>query len=216
MWMPAILYFAQTRHWQGAPIIKEGCVAANWTASVSKPQCDAWHSSAVAQIRRIHPTAILIANAYSSSVAGSGSRAQQALYGVQATLQHLAPLAKHIALVDDPPGSVSDPTDCLLRSGATLGSCMYAIPDGILALRTAMRSEAAAGHGGFVSTIQWFCAQTRCPTVVGNTIAYIDQNHISAAYATQLREPFAAELDAALASGRDGCSTTRGSLRCGR
>jgi hypothetical protein len=51
------------------------------------------------------------------------------------------------------------------------------------------RATEAAG-GTFLNTLGWFCFQHQCPTVIGNTIAYRDDSHVSVTYALQLRELF--------------------------
>lgn len=43
---------------------------------------------------------------------------------------------------------------------------------------------------GYLDTSGWFCFDNQCPMVIGHTIAYKDQNHITATYAQNLSEPF--------------------------
>jgi hypothetical protein len=55
MWIPAFTYFANSHHWRLVPIIKEGCVAVNWSPAVAKKaDCTAWLRWATAEI---HSTA---------------------------------------------------------------------------------------------------------------------------------------------------------------
>jgi len=44
----------------------------------------------------------------------------------------------------------------------------------------------AAGGGQYVDLSDLFCTADRCPTVVGNTLVYSDQNHMTAAYSLVL------------------------------
>jgi hypothetical protein len=36
----------------------------------------------------------------------------------------------------------------------------------------------------------WFCADDRCPTVIGSTVVYRDLNHVTPEYAESLAGPF--------------------------
>jgi hypothetical protein len=43
---------------------------------------------------------------------------------------------------------------------------------------------------GFIATRGFFCFQRECPTVIGHTIAYWDNSHITATYAVQIAGAF--------------------------
>ncbi len=45
-------------------------------------------------------------------------------------------------------------------------------------------------------TVQWICSGDRCPTVIGNVVAYRDTDHLSATYSRLLAGPFARLLAA--------------------
>ena len=44
----------------------------------------------------------------------------------------------------------------------------------------------AAGGGQYVELSELFCTSDRCPVVVGNTLVYRDDNHITTEYARVL------------------------------
>jgi hypothetical protein len=44
----------------------------------------------------------------------------------------------------------------------------------------------AAGGGQYVDLTDLFCTADRCPVIVGNTLVYSDQNHVTNAYARVL------------------------------
>jgi hypothetical protein len=48
------------------------------------------------------------------------------------------------------------------------------------------RHRKATMTHGWIDTLGWFCYQNLCPMVVGHTVTYVDQAHISQTYATQL------------------------------
>ena len=67
--------------------------------------------------------------------------------------------------------------------------------DGTWAEAAAVR----AGGGEYADLSEFFCTTERCPVIVGNTLVYRDDNHVTIEYA-QLLKPVLAELaDRALA-----------------
>jgi len=43
---------------------------------------------------------------------------------------------------------------------------------------------------GFIATRGFFCFERQCPAVIGHTVAYWDNSHITAAYAVQIAGAF--------------------------
>jgi hypothetical protein len=93
-------------------------------------------------------------------------------------------------MIGDPPAQAAQPTDCLLTRGATLQTCTSTISDDQLSVYRDAAAEVTAAGAGFIDTMGWFCFENQCPMIVGHTIAYRDNQHISATYALELRELF--------------------------
>ena len=56
---------------------------------------------------------------------------------------------------------------------------------------------------GFLPTRQFVCFQRECPAIIGHTIAWMDNSHLTVAYSTQIADPFrAAFLDVVAGGGR--------------
>jgi hypothetical protein len=66
---------------------------------------------------------------------------------------------------------------------------------GIAAEATATR----AGGGQYVDTTDLFCGTERCPVIVGNTLVYVDENHMTLEYSRALAPVAGAVADRALA-----------------
>jgi hypothetical protein len=65
-------------------------------------------------------------------------------------------------------------------------------------------AEAAAtkaGGGQYATTTDLFCTAERCPVIVGNTLVYFDENHMTLEYARLLAPAIGALADRALANG---------------
>jgi peptidoglycan/LPS O-acetylase OafA/YrhL len=183
MWMPAFVRFAARYHWRLVPLIKNGCIP----SVMSSGDCATWYGWTLAQVRRLHPQAVVLSQAWS----GWGP---DGVAGVARALQDLAPLTHRLAVIEDPPSRDWAALDCLLARGATLGSCAFRIPPAEAAAYSSVRSEARAAHATYVRTLQWFCARGLCPTVVGTIVTYRDTSHITATYARLLAGPLAPEL----------------------
>jgi hypothetical protein len=63
-------------------------------------------------------------------------------------------------------------------------------------------AEAAAteaGGGRYVDLTKLFCTTQRCPVIVGNTLVYLDENHMTLEYARQLAPAIGTLADRTLA-----------------
>jgi hypothetical protein len=67
-----------------------------------------------------------------------------------------------------------------------------------------MAAESAAtqaGGGHYADLTVLFCTADRCPVIVGNTLVYLDWNHLTSEYSRKLTPAIGALLDRALANG---------------
>jgi peptidoglycan/LPS O-acetylase OafA/YrhL len=184
MWMPALIQFARRYHWRLVPLIKTGCVP----AATGSGSCAAWYRWALAEVRRLHPRAVVLSQTWWSGSAPEGIDA------ISRELRDLAQLTPRLAIIEDPPGSGRATLDCLLARNATLGSCAFRVTPDQAAIYSLVRREARAAHAAYVPTLRWFCVQRLCPAVVGTIVTYRDPTHITATYSRQLARPFGAAL----------------------
>jgi SGNH domain (fused to AT3 domains) len=101
-------------------------------------------------------------------------------------------------VIGDPEGLDASPVDCLLAENASMKSCTTSWPPEAL---TGYNSVAARARGlrvGFVATRGFFCFDRKCPAVIGHTIAYSDNSHITAIYAAALADAFRAGFQRAV------------------
>ncbi len=186
MWMPAYLRFAARSHWALVPLVKPGCVP----SVMGSGKCAAWYGWALGQVKRLHPRAIVVSQAWS----GWGPEGAAAL---ARELRDLAPLTHHLTVVEDPPARKRAALDCLLARGATLGSCAWRVTPGEAAVYAAVRRDASTAGARYVPTMQWFCARDLCPAVVGTIVTYRDTSHVTATYVRVLADPLGSLLAAA-------------------
>ena len=98
-----------------------------------------------------------------------------------------------VAIADTPrPGNtkVTSPSECI-EVGS--GSCEFSRKS---ALRADPLFDAALGTQGLtpVDMSEFFCSERRCASVIGRVLVYRDDNHMTAAYARTLVDPFREEL----------------------
>jgi hypothetical protein len=106
-----------------------------------------------------------------------------------------------VALMEDPPRHPAiNPIDCLLRGGATLGSCTLTYPAELKTEHATIASIVAAHGDRYLKTKKWFCYDNKCPVVIGNTIAYWDTDHTTITYTRQIAPAVAADLKRLLAT----------------
>jgi len=196
MWMPAVLGVAQREHWAVLPIVHSGCTPYSWSGAQGKATCVAWYRWALREAESLHPTIMLVTGAYSGDGAEAVATSINTLASFAATMK---PFAGHVVVITDPPGETEQPLDCLLATGATMGTCS-STQTGAQAGANEELALLAHNHGaGLIETTGWFCFNSRCPMVIGHTIAYSDGGHVTTTYAEELTGPFKAALTQAVA-----------------
>jgi hypothetical protein len=64
----------------------------------------------------------------------------------------------------------------------------------------AERAATESGNGDYADVTELFCSISRCPAIVGNTLVYRDDNHLTRQYALVLAPVIAALADHILAA----------------
>lgn len=196
MWMTPLAAFGSATGWDIVPMIKEGCSAPGWSSAYNN--CDIWYHWAVSQIMQIRPSAIIFSSSYSNIPKTNPDGDNGLVAAMASEVKVLLDLSPQVIVFEDVPGLGQNPVDCLLARGATLGSCTFPLSSALVSEDTNIYQVVTEGGGAFLQTIPWFCAENQCPTVIGDTISYVDQNHVSNTYATELAKPLATGLDAVL------------------
>jgi hypothetical protein len=112
--------------------------------------------------------------------------------GIAALTSSLKAVVPRIVLVSDDDGISQQPVDCLLAPHATMTTCTSTRTPEQLRLNDDLADM--AGYEGLhvMTTRGWFCFESQCPMVVGNTVVYRDLGHITSTYAQELAAPFRA------------------------
>jgi hypothetical protein len=97
-----------------------------------------------------------------------------------------------VVVLGDDVGVDGEPVDCLLARDATMRRCTTTWTEERFFFNDDMAALAKARGFGFIDTRGWFCFESQCPMVIGQTIVYRDTGHITAPYALELADPLRA------------------------
>ncbi|OBI81010.1 acyltransferase family protein [Mycobacterium sp. 1245805.9] len=211
MWDPAFAQIAEQRHWRLEMMAKAGCPLLNVPIAKhldglieSFMHCDQWRALILARLRAEHPRLVVVSMSrersegswqagytpYDPAWIDSLTRLVQQLRSDGAKVLVLGPVPDPGAPVPEClSGHLGDATACSPPRSAAVNDA------GIAAETTATK----ASGGQYADLTELFCTTNRCPVIVGNTMVYLDWNHITAEYSSQLAPAMGALADRALA-----------------
>jgi peptidoglycan/LPS O-acetylase OafA/YrhL len=208
MWDPAFQQVAEQRHWRLETLAKVTCPLLD--LPIVSPylgreytECLTWRGQIMARLKAEHPRLVVLSMSrryhadfsfasYDPAWIDALSRAASQLRSIGSAVLVLGPVA-------DPQSSVptclsahlDDATACApIRSVAVNGG-------GIAAEQAAT----AAGGGHYADLTDLFCTPDRCSVIVGNTLVFRDDNHVTTEYAQLLAPVIGALVDRAVAGG---------------
>jgi peptidoglycan/LPS O-acetylase OafA/YrhL len=190
-WYEAVNAVALEKHWRLVVLTKVGCTSASimtYRTGTSQPygECAQWRQSAVAQINLLRPSMVIMSSlAYgATSVQVTGPVDAGFAAAWLTTVAEIRAAAPRIVVIQDTPDPRGHSVpDCISMNPLNIRKCDLPVSQSIHATRVAVTTAALAGAGVRVIDPQpWFCTDSTCPAVIGNTLAYRDGSHISASY----------------------------------
>ncbi|MBN1093937.1 acyltransferase [Blastococcus sp. TML/M2B] len=188
-WVPGLRQALPAAEWSIQLLTWHECP--NITATVrgySEPvlsSCDTHRTWALDRIAADPPDVVIMSNNYAAPLVDRAAdvAATWRSGGEQVMGRVLATGARVVVLA-------SPPTSVALEECATAFSspadCVAPLP-GAYPFASGVERDAAAAVGAtWVATEEWFCADGRCPAVVGSTPVYVDQLHLTAQYSRSL------------------------------
>jgi hypothetical protein len=192
MWLPALVPVAVADKFKLILIWQGACSVADlniYAPVFGYPAiCNADRVDYVKDIQVLDPNVVIVAER-TADVASSATKlftAAQWKAGLETTINQIkSTKTKVIVLEDTPLFNASVPT-CLARYSSKIRQCAVAYPNPRApGLESAEQAAAKATHSLYVKTQGWFCTKT-CSAVIGSYIPFIDDNHVSFAYASYL------------------------------
>jgi peptidoglycan/LPS O-acetylase OafA/YrhL len=213
MWGPAFQQIAAQRHWRLESLAKAGCplidvpIAKHLNGLIERfMHCDQWRALIMARLRAEHPRLVVVSMSreqsegswqagftpYDPAWIDSLTRLVQQLRSNGSTVLVLGPVPDPGTTVPDClSGHLDDATACSPPRSAAVNRA------GIAAETTATKTSG----GQYADLTELFCTTNRCPVIVGNTMVYLDWNHLTAEYSGQLAPAMGALAGRALAHG---------------
>jgi peptidoglycan/LPS O-acetylase OafA/YrhL len=212
MWSPAFEQLAAQRHWRLETLTREGCPILN--LPITNPlrrlvyaRCVQWRGDVIARLRAEHPRLVVVSvwrrygaadlgwtpgfTSYSPAWFDSLTRVVRQLRETGAQVLVLGPTPDPHSMV---PVCVSEHLDD--ATACSPASRSEAVNKSGIATESA---AAKSGGGQYADITDLFCTADRCPVIVGNTLLYSDQDHVTAEYARVLGPAIGALADRALA-----------------
>ena len=205
MWNPAFERVAEQRHWRLETLTKVTCPLQE--LPIVSPylgreytECEQWRGQIMARVKAEHPRLVVLDmsrrygadfgfTSYDPAWVATLADTVKQLRGVGSTVLVLGPVA-------DPHSSVPA---CLSTHLDDATACAparsVAVNDGGIA---AERAATNAAGGRYADLTDLFCAPEACPVIVGNTLVFRDDNHVTTEYAQLLTPVLAALADRAL------------------
>ncbi len=197
-WLPALDRVGKALGYRVAAFEFAGCVTSfiqpttGNTVSAANKLCDEWHTTLPAAVEAQKPVAILSANGTSSFGPGGDVAWIQGMQTAFNEMTATAPSTIRIVISISPSTPQQPVPSCLASYPSSIQKCGltyvpgkqgYGLFSGSL-IRD--QNAAVAAHAILLPTVQWFCVNDQCPPVVGKTIVYVDEDHLTTAYSLYL------------------------------
>ena len=185
MWTPAFVQAAVRLDFRLVPLAKPGC--ALWALHENRPgwPCLSWWRGVLRELAKLRPSATVV-----SFLTGNYTLAQAGL--AARLVERVMQAVPHPVLLADPPSddwyvdNVPTPSQCMSAAGANLGRCALHVTPAIRASLTSIQAMVDRHGYPAIPTLQWFCDQGICPTVIDGTVTSEDGNHVTPQYARLL------------------------------
>jgi peptidoglycan/LPS O-acetylase OafA/YrhL len=206
MWNPAFQQLAEQRHWRLETLGKVTCPLMD--LPITSPylgreftECVQWRREIMARLKDEHPRLIVLSMSrrYGADF-GFTSYDPAWIASLTSLVTRLRDTGAHVLVLGPIPDPHSTVPTCL---SAHLGDATACSPVRPIALNqagiAAEQAATTAGGGHYTDLTELFCTTERCPAIVGNTLVYRDDNHVTIEYAHVLAPVFGALADRALA-----------------
>jgi len=212
MWRPSFEQMATQRGWRLELLSKGACPLID----VPSPNplrdlvedtvhCEQWRSEVLARLRAERPSLIVISMSRNYEIRadralGIASYDAAWLDSLTRLMQQLRDIGAQVLVLGPVPSPHVVVPICLSAHLDDVAACTPSRSAAVNERGIATESSATlAGGGRYVDLTQLFCTRDSCPVIVGNTLVYFDDNHLTVEHSRQLAPAMGALADRALA-----------------
>ena len=201
-WLPALEDAAPSRGWRVVTYGKSSCAFADAPAALAGrpyPQCDAWNSAVVADLRA-DPPDLVVTSGFATSAWQAGRPSRSALVeGLARRWDQVRGMGSALLVVGDSPVSPNDLDVCAARHVHHLGACAFPRREAVAESALPDQLAAARLSGATVLDLtSRICPWTRCPVAIGNVTVHRPGDHLTATYVRTLAPHVARAVERAL------------------
>lgn len=189
-WFPALEKAATRLRVRLDTYTKSGCRSQEteeaWNAPVNA-SCGRWRERALAALGASHPDIIVVSNHLGPS-AGKDPAIEQGRWerGIETGLDRL-PADSTVIMIADTPEFPASPVICLSANLTAADRCSVGRDVAFnTSISAAQRAAAEHTGNGFLDLTDYFCNSIDCPAVIGSTLVYGDEHHVTATWSALL------------------------------
>ncbi|MGX6607281.1 acyltransferase family protein [Micromonosporaceae bacterium Da 78-11] len=200
-WFPAFDEVARRRGWQLVSLTKSACQMPSvlvYSVVFKRPytECVQWRDQVLDRIIADRPDLVVMSSndldnggmidAAGKAVPRAGLQDDPIwVQGWQRTWARLAGIP--LVLLQDSPWPQGFAPECAVVHARALRTCERPVTTAVAETNRRRLTAQAARRAGIkvIDPVPWFCT-TRCPIVIGNTLVFKDNSHLTSAYARSL------------------------------
>jgi peptidoglycan/LPS O-acetylase OafA/YrhL len=200
-WQPALATVAREQGFQLVAQTKSSCRSILEQQPGTEARdlaCASWRTQVLDDLAANPPAAVILANFDGAQSSNAAEAAGAWSSGLADTVAALPKTSKVIVLADSPDLGKS-PTQCLSQHLEDTSRCAVPAARALHSVgRTAVEASVASTRASYVDLSRYLC-DAMCSPIIGDTLVYRDDNHLTATFAAELAAPLGDALEPLLA-----------------
>lgn len=206
MWSPAFREVADQRHWRLEVLSKAACPMLDLPINIffqrKFTECEQWRGKIIARLQSEHPRLVVLGISRHDIGTGFPPYGPAWIDSLTRLVRQLRGMGTDVLVLGPIPDLRNMVPDCLSVHLDNAMACSSRRPTAVN--ERGMAAEKAVtntGGGQYGDISELFCAGDRCPAIVGNTLVYHNEFHVTPQYARLLAPAMGALADRALVTG---------------